>query len=230
MTGVERIARVSVGIGVLVLGGLLVLHSGSIDQHRPSAPPNNALTGTAPTGTAPQGGESLANLDTNLSTIHFGSVEVGKVSQQTLILSNRDPHTDLVIDNLFLDEHDSLYFSLDKEPPLRLEAGQQIAIEVTFSPTKNGELPGRLIINHNGNYGTKLIDLDGVGIDRNSNEPLIAAAVPGDYPFGKSTLEGFTGGKPTSLQFGLDGKLYAALLDGSINVMEVERSSEIPTR
>jgi len=211
MISVAKVARAGFGLSALVLGSLLIFHTGNPD-HRG--------------GQAPQANEALASLKSSRTAVRFGKVPVGESSTQTITLSNRSRHSDLVIDNLFLDEHDSLFYELDKEAPLHLSAGQQVKIKVTFKPTTIREIPGRLILNHSGDYGTMLIDLEGTGIDSDPNAPVIAAAVPGPYPFGKSTLKGFNGGKPTSLQFGPDGKLYVALMDGSIDVLEVERTSE----
>jgi len=57
------------------------------------------------------------------------------------------------------------------------------------------------------------------------NEPIIAAANPLSFPFGKSKLSGSDLQKPTSLQFGPDGRLYVALMDGLIKVFEIERTN-----
>ena len=68
-----------------------------------------------------------------------------------------------------------------------------------------------------------MIGLIGTGTD--SNEPIIAAANPQSFPFGKSKLSGSDAQRPTSLQFGPDGRLYVALMDGLIKIYEIERTN-----
>ena len=92
---------------------------------------------------------------------------------------------------------------------------------ISFKPTKEGTIPGRLAINTRSDV--QFIDL--IGIGSSSGDPVIAAANPASVPFGKSQLQGFNESKPTSLQFGPDGKLYVTLISGSIKILDIERTN-----
>ncbi len=205
MTSVARFCRISIGVIAVCVVALFVTRHAQVMQ-RPV--------------------DVNAVLEYSTDELMFGKVPIGQHAQQSITLTNRQVvgSGPLVIQNLFLDEYDSLYYTVDKNPPLRLAAGESVELSITFTPTEIGQVPGRLIVNHTGQNASELIDLMGYGADSDPNAPVIAAAIPGPYPFGKSLLNGFGGGKPTSLQFGPDGKLYVAFLDGSVRVLEIERT------
>ena len=163
-------------------------------------------------------GPALALSQTDLD---FGDVLVGEQSVKSVSLTNRNPNQALTISSLFLDEHDSPHYSLNHKAPLTIEALQTIELQITFAPLRADAIPGRLVVNTQ--ESVHLINLFGTGTD--SNEPIIAAANPLSFPFGKSKLSGSSTQKPTSLQFGPDGRLYVALMDGLIQIFEIERTN-----
>ncbi|MFK7994401.1 MAG: malectin domain-containing carbohydrate-binding protein [Granulosicoccus sp.] len=172
---------------------------------------------------APSGSESVNVSDLVISTrqVDFGGVTPGEAESAIVVFTNNGtPESGpVVIDNLFLDEWDSQFYTLSTSAPITLEPSESIDLLIGFEPDKLGPLPGRLTVSHSGKSGVDVIDLNGEGVDL----PIISAANPISLPFGKSSLTGFNGGKPTSLQFGPDGRLYVAFMDGDIHVLDVER-------
>jgi len=155
-------------------------------------------------GTPQATAEAAATLSVSTGSVNFGSLVIGNAASKTITLHNSHPKNDLLINNLFL----------------VIPAQQSADLKITFNATKEGLVPGRLVINHNA--GVEVVDLVGEGLT--TGEPTIAAANPGSFPFGKSLLQGFNSAKPTTLQFGPDGKLYVALINGLIKVLEIERT------
>ena len=152
----------------------------------------------------PADGPALA---VSRSDLDFGNVAVGEQVVKSVSLTNRNPDDALTISNLFLDEHDSPHYSLNHTAPLTIAAHQTIELQITFAPKRSGEIPGRLVVNTQENV--ELVSLFGSGTEL--DKPVIAAANPLSFPFGKSKLSGSNVQKPTSLQFGPDGRLYVAL-------------------
>ena len=168
----------------------------------------------------------LPEMTLSATEINFGRVRPGEAESAIVQITNTGPAnaSSLIIDNFFLDELDSQRYSVNTSGPIVLAPSESYDLVVGFEPNEFGLLPGRLILNHSGVSAIMVIDLNGEGFD--ANEPLISAANPPSLPFGKSTLDGFSGGKPTSLQFGPDGRLYVGFMDGLIKVFEVERDDE----
>lgn len=168
----------------------------------------------------------LADLEIGVDQVNFGQVKPGEAASAIVVLTHTGTPDSgpIVIDNLFLDELDSLHYTLNTSGPLTLAPSASFDLLVGFEPTESGSFPGRLIVNHNGKSGVDVIDLNGQGFDENA--PVFSAANPPSLPFGKSKLSGFFGGKPTSLQFGPDGRLYVAYMDGSIHVFDIEREGD----
>lgn len=174
--------------------------------------------------TATQDSAEIPTLRLSADEINFGQVKPGEAESAIITLTHAGSKASgtLVVDNLFLDELDSQRYSTNTSGPIKLSPGRSFDLVVGFEPNEFGLLPGRLILNHSGVSGVEVIDLNGEGFD--INEPVMSAANPASYPFGKSTLEGFGNGKPTSLQFGPDGRLYVAYMDGLIKVFTIERN------
>ncbi|MEM7257387.1 MAG: hypothetical protein AAF404_08360, partial [Pseudomonadota bacterium] len=153
--------------------------------------------------------------------VDAGEAAVDESSAALLTISNSSATEALTVRNLFLDEVDSKYFSLSHQAPMTLAPNESLSITISFEPEQPGRTVATLFINHSGQGEQSMVDLVGVG--RSDLEPPIAAANPSSFSFGKSQLQGFNGTKPTSLQFGPDGKLYVATMLGEIQVLTVER-------
>lgn len=163
------------------------------------------------------------DLAISATEIDFGSIAPGEAESAILVFTNvgAPESGNIVINNLFLDELDSKYYSLSTNASIKLAPSESFELVIGFEPRKLGAMPGRLTVSHTGKSGVDTIDLYGEGADI----PSLSSANPISFPFGKSSLANFDGGKPTSLQFGPDGKLYVAFMDGEIHVMDIERNA-----
>lgn len=165
----------------------------------------------------------VANLAINVSHVDFGSVTPGEAESAIVVFTNTGTSESgsIVIDNFFLDELDAQFYTLSSSAPITLAPSESFDLVIGFEPDRIGLMPGRLTVSHTGKSGVDIIDLYGEGLDA----PILSAANPLSLPFGKSSLTGFYGGKPTSLQFGPDGRLYVAYIYGDIHVMDIERNA-----
>ena len=82
---------------------------------------------------------------------------------------------------------------------------------MAFLPTATGTRSARLAVTHSGTGAPLEIPLSGTATDAGGMDP----------PFGRSVLAGAGVSAPTSLQFGPDGRLYVAQIDGTIKVLTV---------
>jgi large repetitive protein len=95
-----------------------------------------------------------------------------------------------------------------------LQPGESTTIPVVFLPSAPGSRSATLSIDHSGAGSPMTIPLSGNA----------TVATGGTGPsFGKSVLAGADVVRPTSLQFGPDGRLYVAQMDGTIKALSVER-------
>jgi glucose/arabinose dehydrogenase len=94
-----------------------------------------------------------------------------------------------------------------------LDAGERRTFRVWFEPTQEGRQAGRLELRLGGAAGTLQADLAGTARCQQPSAPIFTA----------STLANTALDSPTSLQFGPDGRLYVAQLDGRIAALQVVR-------
>ena len=85
-----------------------------------------------------------------------------------------------------------------------------------------------LFITHSGKETVSIVQLEGTGVDSYLGSglapPILAGADgEGSVSFLKSQLLGMNSINPTSIQFGPDQRLYAAALDGTIFIYDIER-------
>ena len=75
-------------------------------------------------------------LITNLDSIFFGTWDDGDIFTRKLILSHSGSVGDdpIIIDTLFLDEHDEQRFKTDFRGPQSLWPGEHLSVEISFSP------------------------------------------------------------------------------------------------
>ena len=163
-------------------------------------------------------------------TLNFGLVEVGDRASQLLTIKNtgKPDSGSLHISTLYLDERDASSYATDLSGGLNLRPGESRDLNVYFAPDSEGQTPGMLFITHSGKETVSIVQLEGVGIDSylgSGLAPPILAGADGEdsVSFLKSQLVGINSINPTSIQFGPDQRLYAAALDGTIFIYDVER-------
>ncbi len=177
---------------------------------------------------------SITTLVPNKQTLDFGNLdEAETVSRELVLTHNGDAASKpLTINSIFLDELDEKSFSSSFRGPVTVFPNESYTIEISFSPQNAGKTVGSLFIDHSGAGGNHHIVLTGQsGSDEGTNKtssasqtqiPVITTrATPA---FGKSQLSGIGNITPTSLQFGPDGRLYAADLSGQIKIYTVQRN------
>jgi hypothetical protein len=98
--------------------------------------------------------------------------------------------------------------------PVTLDPGQSVPVTADFLPTTTGPHEVALLVGHSG--GSLTVPVRGTG------DPPPVTPGPGFTP---KMLEGFTFSGPTSLQFGPDGRLYVAEIDGRIRALTVTRTA-----
>lgn len=179
---------------------------------------------------------TLTTLVADSNLVEFGSVNIGESVSRELILTHNGNALSkaLTINSLFLDELDEKSFSSSFRGPVTVFPGESYAIEISFKPRDSARTVGSLFIDHSGAGGNHHIVLQGnsesaSGFESKTNNPtnlelplITNRAAPA---FGKSQLSGIGTITPTSLQFGPDGRLYAADLSGEIKIYTVQRNS-----
>lgn len=193
-----------------VLFTLLVLVASSISADYPGEPD--------------QANPSQLSLSTEL--LDFGLVEIGSTTTRILTLRHSGPLDSETIEiiGVSMDELDSVYFSADFQESITLYPGESTSFPVDLTADASGDVTGtihsNLFISHTGATNISLIRMSGqIGSD---TLPVQSRATT-STSFGKSTVDGIASNKPTSLQFGPDGRLYVADMLGKINIYNVQR-------
>ena len=162
--------------------------------------------------------------------LNFGLVEVGDRASRLLTLKNtgKPGSGSLSISTLYLDERDASNYATDINGGISLQPGESRDLNIYFSPNSEGNTPGMLFITHSGRETVSIVQLEGIGIDSYAGSglapPVLAGADgEGSVSFLKTQLLGMNSINPTSIQFGPDQRLYAAALDGTIFIYDVER-------
>ncbi|MBA3484333.1 MAG: PQQ-dependent sugar dehydrogenase [Pirellulales bacterium] len=162
--------------------------------------------------TQPTGGLSASS-----TSLNFGTAVVGQPTSQQVTLTNSAPAggASITIDPAQATISPTGQYSVDfgGSTAFTLAPGQSRNITVTYTPTNTNTHTATLSIPHNGAGSPLQISLTGTG----------ATSVP--ISFGKSVLGGTTGlNRPTSLQFGPDGRLYVSQQDGVIRAYTINRT------
>ena len=224
----------------IALGALLAFPLAVTLVFRAVPTPSGDAPGALPTGD----GEPLVGaasvdarplpeptLTSSVTEIDFGTVAIGERATRRLVLTNNAlDETAITLSSTWLSEPDALEFASDFDGPLVVPAGDSIGIELAFSPGEAGHRVGALYVSHDGASALDIFTLSGNGaLPAGERAALRLRAKPasGDAPrFGKSALGNLDTVKPTSLQFGPDGRLYVADMLGLIKVYDVERDGD----
>jgi len=210
----------SVGLGVL-LGAFL---SGCVQQNDPSVSTNGVDSA------AEDELESITGpvLTAAFGELRFGVLSPGQRETRQLVMTNTGSQSPVTVLSASIEQSDGEVFFTDFEGPVVVEYGRAVSVPVTFAPQVAGEQQGSLSVSHSGPGRATRVDLFG-SIDDVSSQidvrpPITTRAVPNSVIFGKSSLGGVTGITPTSLQFGPDGRLYAADIFGDIKAYTITRN------
>jgi Malectin domain/Cep192 domain 4 len=152
------------------------------------------------------------------SSVDFASATLRQTSTQYVALTNVGSGGSLTVSSTAIAGPDAKMFAdqFDDATPVTLGPGESVTVPVVFLPTATGARSARLSVTHSGASSPLVIPLTGTATTPTSMT---------NPPFGRSILSGATVTAPTSLQFGPDGRLYVAQMDGSIKVLTVTRNA-----
>ncbi|HEU0171698.1 MAG TPA: choice-of-anchor D domain-containing protein [Acidimicrobiales bacterium] len=151
------------------------------------------------------------------STVAFADARVRQTTTQDVTLTNAGTTGPLTISSTAISGPDAALFAdrFDDDAPVVLGPGESTTVEVAFLPTATGTRSARLDVTHSGTGAPLEIPLSGTATNAGGMDP----------PFGRSVLAGAGVSAPTSLQFGPDGRLYVAQMDGTIKALTVSRAA-----
>jgi large repetitive protein len=150
------------------------------------------------------------------TSLTFPDATVGLPSTKDLVVTNTAQSGDLALQSTEISGPDAEVFGdrFKDGSPVVLKPGESTTLKVTFLPQVPGQRSATLSLVHSGASSPTKVALAG---------SASAGAGPPAPGFGKSTLLGADVTLPTSLQFGPDGRLYVAEMDGTIKAFAVER-------
>ena len=156
-----------------------------------------------------------SDLGVNTESLKFGQIIQGGNSNKKLTLTNLgEPEAPFInIHNIELSGDTPEAFNVTFNP-VQIGPGESVEVAITMSGADLGFKAANVLINHDGNNAAVETEFEGTVV------------VPQNVPvnFNKSTLKNASLDRATSLQFGPDGKLYVAEMDGAIKVYAVVRN------
>lgn len=158
-----------------------------------------------------------SDLGINTDKLGFGQVIQGGNSNKKITLTNlgETDAPDINVWGIDLSGDTPQAFNVNFNP-IKINPGQSVDVQITMSGANLGFKAADVVINHDGNNVALEAKFDG------------SVVVPQNVPvnFSNSNLKNANLVHPTSLQFGPDGKLYVAELDGVIKVFAVNRNGK----
>jgi hypothetical protein len=150
------------------------------------------------------------------SSVDFGEVLAGDSEAKTVTVTNLGGEGDPSIDisGVSVTGSDAEAFSAGSASQTTLAPGESADIPVTFSPSSVDPMSATLAVSHDGSNSPLTVGLSGEG----------TSAV--DPDFTKSTLQGFSAGNPTAIDFGPDGRAYVSTQGGTVYALNVTRTGD----
>lgn len=155
-----------------------------------------------------------SDLGVNTDKLNFGQIIQGGQSNKQFKLSNLgEPDAPVInVTNIEVSGDTPQAFNVNFNP-VQIAPGQSVDVSVSMSGANLGFKAANVVIQHDGNNPELETEFEGVVVQP-QNVPV---------NFGKSELKNAVLTRATSLQFGPDGKLYVAEMDGTIKVFAVNR-------
>jgi len=148
------------------------------------------------------------------SSIDFGQVVTGDSKTETVTVTNLGGDGDASIDVTDVAVSGDSAFATGTPSQTTLAPGESADIPVVFSPSATESASATVTVQHSGSNSLLAVDLSGEG----------ASAV--DPSFSQSTLDGFSAGNPTAIDFGPAGRAYVSTQGGTVYALTVERTGE----
>lgn len=159
-----------------------------------------------------------SDLESAAETVVFGEALEGVAINKTVTLTNTAVEPDAPLINIYSasvsgDTPDAFSVGFS---PVTLGPGESTTLTVTMQSNQVGNKQASLVIEHDGHN-------DAVGINLNGE-----VVEPQNIPvnFSQSQLNGASITRGTSIQFGPDGNLYVAQMDGKIFIYDVQRNGK----
>jgi N-acetylneuraminic acid mutarotase len=158
--------------------------------------------------------DTAGGLGSPVDAVDFGPVTINSTSTRQVSLLNYggpgDPDITITGVNV-VGGNGAFAATVETGLPVVVPAGGSTSITVNFTPNALDEFSATLNVSHS-------------GLNDPFSIPLLGGTIEQPIAFQKSVLANVSPYKPTSLQFGPDGRLYVAQQDGAINAYTITRN------
>ncbi len=153
------------------------------------------------------------------SVVDFPDATAHQSTSQDVTVTNIGTSGTLTVTSTSISGTDEQLFAdrFDDGTPVTLDPGESTTFVVVYLPTAAASSSATLSVAYSGSGAPLTIPLSGT-----AHAPAGSGSGPS---FARTALGGAGVTAPTSLQFGPDGRLYVAQMDGTIEVLTVARSS-----